>query len=778
MNLYLKHGKKLSTVSAVHLKDFHTPSVGHVEINHTVEPAIWFKTLIIDSMLIDCDARNVYWRERSPEHEGKSELDSESMPRMSRAVYDEGDCDDFELFDAVTKFLNAIENNKSFSEGKRAQEVLRILHLYVLPEIVLKTQDVCLLQNALETVEQEINSVSADIQSKDCGIALTEKSLRNQRDKMFSMDNFESEKYLNTCKVQFLAELLLDIVKDISFLNYDLEASQSEVDRLREAITDEGQKNLLKARQKRDELFTLIEKYQAIRETIKNVTVRSHAKKRKKVQENVFHEIYLELKTRLKTEKQLVKHSCDQKLKMTSVREAIVQVRDELLQKEESYGFETSRDGQGTSTDVLEMNNNRPSNWHTVEQQVKSIIHDDNSGLSLAFKSFCESINAKITALIKENELFQCSSGAMQDETRLKHVVIDGDEFVNISYMEGLEDKSLEPPCNDRISSGYRLFTHTIKEDVLKHIEAQTRWLLDSMETKSFMEKGKHVSAEFPNKVWICYEAQLYNHIMTSLSHLYCVSYLDVASKLNEFISQKTLLELEIDEPWLNDDFANRPRLICPASGTVSVATKLSSLKSGLSLTLGRMTLEELYQSANKGCEGIPDILDCPLDETNDVFDLDIERQNDRRQSVDSIDEDSILYTRPCESTETVAEIMQPVCLTLKNCIQTIAVVEKLKSLTRAYRLVNRTVCKLKGQYRRDSVESMVCCDEILSASIVLLTLLKKEEFVELYSHLNLMIDLMPSFLTGSVHDCSLTNFYSAFQYLFDKQVSVNRVSR
>jgi hypothetical protein len=43
---------------------------------------------------------------------------------------------------------------------------------------------------------------------------------------------------------------------------------------------------------------------------------------------------------------------------MASVREAIVQVRDdELLQKEESYGFQTSREGHGTSTDVLELNN-------------------------------------------------------------------------------------------------------------------------------------------------------------------------------------------------------------------------------------------------------------------------------------------------------------------------------------------------------------------------------------------------------------------------------------
>jgi hypothetical protein len=50
----------------------------------------------------------------------------------------------------------------------------------------------------------------------------------------------------------------------------------------------------------------------------------------------------------------------------------------------------------------------------------------------------------------------------------------------------------------------------------------------------------------------------------------------------------------------------------------VSMALKSSSLKSGLSLTLGRMTLSELYQSAEKDCDDIPDSLYCPFD--NDVF--------------------------------------------------------------------------------------------------------------------------------------------------------------
>jgi hypothetical protein len=196
------------------------------------------------------------------------------------------------------------------------------------------------------------------------------------------------------------------------------------------------------------------------------------------------------------------------------------------------------------------------------------------------------------------------------------------------------------------------------------------------------------------------------------------------------------------------------------------MALKSSSLKSGLSLTLGRMTLGELYQSAEKDCDDV--FCGCDMPNLEDVSRSSIISIATGKESTRS----SIIV-----EIETVAEVMEPACHALGHCVQATSVVEKMKNITKGYRLVNNKVCRLKSMYRRGSVDSMVCCDEILSASIVLLTLLRKEEFVQIYSNLNLMIDLMPSFLTGSVHDCSLSNFYSAYQYLFDKQVSLNRVS-
>jgi hypothetical protein len=102
----------------------------------------------------------------------------------------------------------------------------------------------------------------------------------------------------------------------------------------------------------------------------------------------------------------------------------------------------------------------------------------------------------------------------------------DNDEFVNISYTEGFINKSESNfhVKEGRISSGYRPYIHTIKEDILRHIKEQSRWLMDSLEMESYTKKGK-LSIELPRKVWACYESQLYNQIMTPLSQLYYLSY-------------------------------------------------------------------------------------------------------------------------------------------------------------------------------------------------------------------------------------------------------------
>jgi len=60
MYLYLRHNEHTKKVSNVSLERCYRPSVGTF-LEERIEPALWYKVLILDSMFVDCDRRNVSW---------------------------------------------------------------------------------------------------------------------------------------------------------------------------------------------------------------------------------------------------------------------------------------------------------------------------------------------------------------------------------------------------------------------------------------------------------------------------------------------------------------------------------------------------------------------------------------------------------------------------------------------------------------------------------------------------------------------------------------------
>lgn len=59
MFVYLRLEKTVRRVSNVTLQHCYKPSVGTFT-EERVEPALWFKVLVIDSILVDCELRTVY----------------------------------------------------------------------------------------------------------------------------------------------------------------------------------------------------------------------------------------------------------------------------------------------------------------------------------------------------------------------------------------------------------------------------------------------------------------------------------------------------------------------------------------------------------------------------------------------------------------------------------------------------------------------------------------------------------------------------------------------
>lgn len=60
MLVYLRNGDDIQRVPCVSLEKCYKPCVGTF-VEERVEPALWYKVLVLDSVFVDCDSRNVYW---------------------------------------------------------------------------------------------------------------------------------------------------------------------------------------------------------------------------------------------------------------------------------------------------------------------------------------------------------------------------------------------------------------------------------------------------------------------------------------------------------------------------------------------------------------------------------------------------------------------------------------------------------------------------------------------------------------------------------------------
>ncbi|EDV21052.1 uncharacterized protein TRIADDRAFT_60432 [Trichoplax adhaerens] len=103
MYVYLKDGQHLRYISRVSLADGCYPCVHNVLHEHKelVEPAIWFKVLVLDSICIDCSKRMFYW---TTGHIGKHDLRLWTTEYGDMEFYDYDDDFD-ELFLLARKLL-------------------------------------------------------------------------------------------------------------------------------------------------------------------------------------------------------------------------------------------------------------------------------------------------------------------------------------------------------------------------------------------------------------------------------------------------------------------------------------------------------------------------------------------------------------------------------------------------------------------------------------------------------------------------------------------------
>lgn len=818
MHVNLKLGEKVVVVRDVCLQDGYRPVVdgssctSGTSVNFHMESALWYKTLLLDSVYIDCDERQVHWlrREQTALKTIDDEIETQKrfVPEGAEMLHGDIDVYDFdptvdELSDKANDCM-ALFRDKKMTWDSFLTEVTRLLHCYIFPAITFTMEDRDTLQDVLLQVESKFEMVEAEILKKSKSVDITEQTLLKQRTRILKNENFESELYARSCKKEFLSLLYSHLERDILRLNSEFEGTQLQVNRYRDCQVSEGAMLKLEdLRKKRDNIHERIVAMQTAKETLRNVLFRPPVIKKKKlkkikVKENVFHDIYLEVNDRLRLQKEDLQRACLVKVKISSVREAILAAFSEINSSRDQLSPVHCTDGSEFSLDIIGLND-KPEEWKTLEEKVYSLLQNQQSHAFRRHHQACKMIMDKISSAIDETKMFGASSDNIEGLWQLVNFDRASISDIDVRFVEATGGSSqrrrrghakstvYSPDLADEILpmavDALKNSLERIKDDIRSQMEAMCCLLINSIPECAGSPK---------TKVWVSYENVLYTELLPHLCNLYELTHAPKCISLYRGITRLSLQELLLDDNILNiilnglrsggqPSVYRRGRSLTAGSESseefeILSPTRRSLAKSCVSIEIKGCTLEELYQIADRECHQISGSIPNIFDETNcgPLSDGDVSPQRSSATDSDELADSEADAEEECVAEQDeeledprvlLEDMFSPVKQHLTSSFRAKTILEKLRRLTRVFRSLGSLLSDLNKN------GPLACCDEMLSIIIVLLRCLDEEMFVRLYASVLLLIDLRAPFLNGSVHDCSLTNFYGAFDYLFTSEL-------
>lgn len=369
----------------------------------------------------------------------------------------------------------------------------------------------------------------------------------------------------------------------------------------------------------------------------------------------------------------------------------------------------------------------------------------------------------------------------------------------------------------------------SICKEVVSHISDATYDLAVNMKgTKDIMKS-------FHNKLYVCYEEHVSSELMPMLSELYEKSYKEQCDNLADWLAIYSTFEIAFEEKTLENLFyglsGSSEENSREVSGEIDEETEIKvAIGNSKSDTIGSMshlTLEELYEKLNEQSENMPqsfigaldmgykDYLRIADDNCEDVFaDGGQQPHEDRHPVVKEVligeevrgnvesgdlpngacghtpaainmdpkppDYDEVVKrngrqsnnpsqysTLPLQRERFFKEFEQ-FYIMVQEEDEICTLFGKLRQMTRINKYIENRITKVRAD---SGHKKTTCTDDILDVIILLLCRLDAKWLLKLYSHLNLMIHLSPSFMQGNAHDYSLVNISVAYQHLFEQRV-------
>lgn len=874
MDVDLKYGNLHKRVCNINLHEGCRPRVGTDSgktppESQMLEPAIWFKCLLITYIHVDCDQRRVRFRKISAlstvsdsetwqpdRHTNSSSQTNGELLTLRTAtmredfndyrlgnlstdsvyeVYDDGECYDFDSL--IDEFFNqASENLIDFSQGILNESdfnicVLKLLHCFILPSVKFVVSDLPILLMAQDYINCQVAKAEEQILKQDKMVFFTESSLKSQRERLFRTENFLKESNVRNCKTEFLSILLKDVEKDILKIDRLLDDYQEKINHVKIDSGDEAEP-LVNLRKERDTIHQQLANLEHIRENIKNVIIRPVAKKKRKFKkkklQNVFHDIYVEVSKKLNEQKETLQNMCFKKVKIVTVREAIILSIRDVQTVGETVGIEVKIDGSERATDIFDVKL-KPDSWKTHEEKVALILSNPKQEACRIHKIFCNRIRDRIKAAIEEYVLFRTETlknGACMEvkisNTEMELLNQSGLSSHHARYPLPFDRDSFHASLSNRYSDSMELpvirnrgadesfhldqrmsdvsiddHLHTLplkssidtfRSDIHTHIQNICKNVLPSA--------FEHSEITF-SKLWLIYENHLYHNLMNDIIELYSVAYESVCNNLLNNISKFSISEFVNEGSFsqrflLGQDLSTFSAPVDSLENSDDETEEIVNGKIRLSMSMDEMKWEsdlvkDLYRSADEDCSSLMESIKLSFGTRRNS--MKTQSSSDSVESFhDAMAQNSIAVEPSDVQMENMSsqkkdeydltnfkQTFSPALICLDNMLVTSSIVGKLRCLTRIFRFLGTTISTLCSSENSDY---LACSDDILTTTILLLVLLvDHQKLKQFYVQLMTMVDLMAPCLIGGIHDCSLTNFYSAFHFIFSHIVLMSRRS-
>ncbi|XP_035661999.1 uncharacterized protein LOC118406200 isoform X3 [Branchiostoma floridae] len=525
------YGDRSHCITDIWLKDGYLPQIDGEGpgLDFQLEPAVWFKVLLLETVRINCHQQVLRWVTYAP-----SNCSPESAVNGPKEIYGPGSSYDYDddqdnLFDIAGQLLKRDSSTREYK-----QDLFRLLHCYVLPVIRLTPDDLPLIDNMLEMQMCLLNGADNELQRQFQVTDGTKRIMREHRSD-FARKVVNQEICLKDYSKDFLEEVKKGLDDDITIVREKLNDVQKKVNQAKEDLKNlKVDGNFLeRVRETRDGIKTHLEVLLRGMAEIKNFLELRKKKRSSKWMrrapqiESTFHSAQEQLGEQREKQKSLL----DKKLLLVSVKEALRLAISDLHEDKDTAGLETSVMGGARATDVLES-----STWSTLGERVSKIVHTSGDPIAEEHKAFCSWVVKLCQAGSAEEELrhlnvsFQRSTdlSLSMHEARLNSSSSSDDEFVII------HDMDVDPNEN---------CVRRLKTEIHKHFRKITKRIAE--------RELKPNDVHFVRKVWLYYEMCFFSETMEAITALYELAYGEEVQQLCTALERLRVSDMEIRDSWI-----------------------------------------------------------------------------------------------------------------------------------------------------------------------------------------------------------------------------------